>query len=358
MKQHLKSKKSIMKVLMRSLLLIFLCIIFYLGWYQLFYHSPRLDAGIASKEFIFKGHRNIVTAVRFFPNDQLMITSSVDSTVRIWERSSGRIVREIRQPEGISYMDLSTDGQYIVTGSYDSEVRLYRVSDGRLLHELKGSQGTIWTVAISADGKRIASSGDDALIRIWDAETGTLLRILKGHNRIVWSVKFSPDGTQLASGSFDWTFKLWNLQDGKIIWDNHDHAETVVDLAFSHNGNMLATTSDDKTIRVWNVNEMSLLKTMKVEEHVQAVAFSPDDKRVMTGGRDKPMPGELLQNIFGDSHYNPGVSARLWDVSTGQLLETFQSHANDVMDVAYSHDGNWVATASADHTVEVWRIRK
>ena len=97
---------------------------------------------------------------------------------------------------------------------------------------------------------------------------------------------------------------------------------------------------------------------MKVAEHVQAVAFSPDGKRLMTGGRDKPMVGEFLQNIFGDSKYNTGVSARLWEVETGKLLQTFSMHGNDVMDVAYSHDRNWVATASADKTVELWRINK
>ena len=97
---------------------------------------------------------------------------------------------------------------------------------------------------------------------------------------------------------------------------------------------------------------------MKVPEHVQAIDFSPDDKRLLTGGRDKPMIGELLQNFFGDSKINPGVSARLWDLTTGSLLQTFSRHANDAMDVAYSHDGNWIATASADKTVEIWKLNR
>jgi WD40 repeat protein len=95
---------------------------------------------------------------------------------------------------------------------------------------------------------------------------------------------------------------------------------------------------------------------MKVAEHVQAVAFSQDDKRLITGGRDKPMIGEFLQEIFGDSKFNPGVSARLWNVETGALLQTFSSHANDVMDVAFSHDGKRIGTASADRTAEIWKL--
>jgi len=241
---------------------------------------------------------------------------------------------------------------------YDSTVRFWDLNEGTLIREFKGHAGTVWHVAINADNKKIASGGNDGIVNIWDAETGNLLHRLTGHKRIVWSVKFSPDGTQVASASFDYTFKLWNVADGKLLWDNKEHKETVVDLAFSHNGKMLASTSDDKTIKTWNIAERKLLRTMKVAEHVQAVAFSPDDKRLVTGGRDKPMIGEFLQEIFGDSKFNPGVSARLWDVETGTLLQTFSKHGNDVTDVAYSHNGKWVATASADKTVEVWSLNK
>jgi WD40 repeat protein len=226
------------------------------------------------------------------------------------------------------------------------------------MKEFTGHTGTVWCVAFSEDGNKIASSGDDAIVKIWDVQTGKLLRNLVGHKRIVWSVKFSRDDSKIASASFDYTFKLWNVANGNLLWDNKEHTETVVDLDFSHNGKMLATTSDDKKIMIWDFEQHKLLQSMKVAEHVQAVAFSSDDKRLMTGGRDKPMIGEFLQNIFGNSEFNRGVSGRLWDVQSGKLLQTFTHHTNDIMDLAYSHDGKWIATASADNTVDVWEIEK
>jgi WD40 repeat protein len=313
---------------------------------------------VAKLEMVFDKHKHIVTSVRFSPNDSLVITSSVDSTIKIWIRESGEIVREIKQSSGIAYMDLSNDGSYVVTGSYDSMVRVWRINDGALIKEFKGHNGTVWAVAFNNDGKKIVSAGDDAIVNIWDVETGNLLHTLQGHKRIVWSVKFSRDGTKVASSSFDFTIKLWNVANGKLLWDNKGHSATVVDLAFSHNDKLLASTSDDKTIKIWNVAEQKLIGTMKVAEHVQAVEFSPDDKRLMTGGRDKPMIGEFLQGIFGDSKFNPGVSARLWDVETAVLLQTFTTHTNDVMDVAFSHDGKLIATASADQTVDLWVLNK
>ncbi|MEO6405085.1 MAG: WD40 repeat domain-containing protein [Ferruginibacter sp.] len=338
------------------LLLTLLIIIGVLAYVHFIYQPPKVDSGFVKLRYTFSRHTHIVTGVRFTPNDSLLITGSVDSTLMLWNRATGAVIRTIRQPGGITYLDLSTDGNFVVTGSYDGIVRIWNISNGALMQELKGSKGTVWTVAFSSDGKFVAASGDDRDIKIWRTETGELMHTLKGHKRIVWSVKFSPDGRTLASASYDYSLKLWNVADGKLLRDNHEHKETVVDIAFSHNGKMLASTSDDCTIKLWNTAGGSLIRSMKVPEHVQAVAFSPDDTLLMTGGRDKTMAGELVQNFFGTAENNKGVSARLWDVSTGTLLHSFTHHNDDVMDIAYSHDGRWIATASADKTVDVWEV--
>src|SRR6187397_203494 len=143
------------------ILLPLLIVLSVLAYYQLLYRSERVDNGIAKLELIFDKHKDIVTSVRFSPGDFLIVTSSVDSTIKIWKRESGEMVKEIKQPSGIAYMDLSTDGNYVVTGNYDSTVRLWRVTDGVLLKEFKGHSGTVWTVAFSNDGKKIASGGND-----------------------------------------------------------------------------------------------------------------------------------------------------------------------------------------------------
>lgn len=323
------------------------------------YHSPDIiNNNIARLSKVFTEHKSDVWAVRFSPDGNLLASGSVDSTVIIRNVHTSDVMKILHQPQGITGIDFSGDGNYIATSSYDGKIRVWNVAEGKLSKTFAGHEGTAWCVAFSPDGKSVASCGEDKLVKIWDISTGNILRELKGHTLNIWAIKFSPDGKRLASGSFDRTVKLWDVSTGALLNNLNEHTEAVVDLAFSHDGKALATTSDDKTIKLWNAQSATLLKTFKVAEHVQAVAFSPDNKRLLTGGRDKDQIGEFVQNFTGNSKYFKGVSARLWDIATGQILQTFSQHENDVNDVAISPDGHWFATASSDATVELWRIEK
>ena len=67
---------------------------------------------------------------------------------------------------------------------------------------------------------------------------------------------------------------------------------------------------------------------------VEKVAFSPDDKWILTGSNDH--------------------TARLFDAQSGKQLQAFSGHTAGINDIAFSADGKWVLTASWDKTVRLW----
>ncbi len=69
---------------------------------------------------------------------------------------------------------------------------------------------------------------------------------------------------------------------------------------------------------------------------VYSVAFSRDGQRALSGSGD--------------------MTARLWDVSTGQMIRAFTGHADRVWSAAFSRDGKYVATGSGDRTARLWDI--
>ncbi|KAH0564746.1 hypothetical protein GP486_001874, partial [Trichoglossum hirsutum] len=68
--------------------------------------------------------------------------------------------------------------------------------------------------------------------------------------------------------------------------------------------------------------------------HIGGVAFSPD--------------GQLIASASDDD------TIRLWDVATGSCLSTLKGHPSYVGAVAFSPDGQLVASTFGDRTVRLW----
>ena len=105
-------------------------------------------------------------------------------------------------------VSFSPDGKTIASGSHDETIRLWETSTGKLIRTLTGHTGSIMSVSFSPDGKTIASGGYDNTIRLWETSTGKLIRTLIEHTDSVMSVSFSPDGKTIAL-----TERLWKLAD-------------------------------------------------------------------------------------------------------------------------------------------------
>jgi len=108
------------------------------------------------------------------------------------------------------------------------------------------------------------------------------------------------------------------------------------------------------------------------------VAFSPDGKRIVSGGADKmvrlwdtntgqpsgpPLSGHtesvftVAFSLVGDMIASAGKdkTVRLWNVDTGEPIgEPLTGQSGYILSVAFSPDGQRMASASTDKTIWIW----
>ncbi|MEH1966025.1 WD40 repeat domain-containing protein [Nostoc sp.] len=325
-----------------------------------------------------EGHSDEVNSVAYSPNGQQLASASTDKTIKIWDASSGQLLKTLTgHSNRVINVAYSPNGQQLASASTDKTIKIWDASSGKLLKTLIGHSDEVNSVAYSPNGQQLVSASADKTIKIWNVSSGKLLKTLTGHNKEVNSVTYSPNGQQLASASGDKTIKIWDVSSGKLLKTLTGHGSAVRSIAYSPNGQQLASASDDKTIKIWDASSGKLLKTLTGHSgEVYSVAYSPNGQQLASASFDSTIKiwdissGKPLNILTGYSNvvinvaYSPNgqqlasaswnLTIKIWDISSGKPLKTLTGHSSGFIRVAYSPNGQQLASTSADKTIKVW----
>src|ERR1035441_883357 len=153
------------------------------------------------------------------------------------------------------------------------------------------------------------------------------------------------------------------------------HADHIDAVAFSPDGKFLVTGSRDRTARVWDVASGREIRRFEDSDWVKFVAFLPDGRAVLTGSRHAVRLWDVATGrevrrfelkapncvaLAPDGRFiltgGSDNTARLWDLTTGQEVERFEGHSDEVIAVAFAPDGRSALTGSKDATLRLWEI--
>ncbi|KAL3471942.1 quinon protein alcohol dehydrogenase-like superfamily [Aspergillus californicus] len=97
--------------------------------------------------------------------------------------------------------------RYMVTSALDSTIRLWETTTGRCLRTFFGHLEGVW--ALGADTLRIVSGAEDRMIKIWDPRTGKCDRTFTGHLGPVTCIGLGD--SRFATGSEDCEVRMYSF---------------------------------------------------------------------------------------------------------------------------------------------------
>jgi WD40 repeat protein len=228
---------------------------------------------------------------------------------------------------------MASDGRLAASFLHDHAILFWDPAKaqalGRIELDQKEKRGDWFAFAFSPNGKFAASGkwfppirpeSDEPLentVNIWDVKAGKRVKSFRASPAPVVRLMFAPDGETLAVIAFPARLELWHLPTGRLLremylTDIEESAQTIMagrafalpPIAFAAHGQWIAFTHQE--------GEIVLLETMTGKEiqtlhghqgAISSVAFSPDSRRLLSGGRDTTA---LLWSVLPE---NPALPA-------------------------------------------------
>lgn len=278
-------------------------------------------------------HESDVTDALLSTDNSILITASLDGSVRLWDFQNGSPLEVFNYGTDVLDIDLSPNGRLIAAGRKDGFVSIINLDIRKNVYNYNFSRGPVGIVQFHPSGDWLAIGTKNGSVRLWKVMSGFLLGG-PVHDSEIFNMAFSPDGKLVVSASEDSTARVARAETGRqtlVI----QHPDWVEDVAFGPDSSWFVTVSDDKIVRVIDAESGQEKIRMQHGSFVQRVEVSPNGEWILSTGYD--------------------LTARLWDSQTGALM--FEASIDGIGSaLLFSQDGNEIIVGDRNGNITIWDI--
>ena len=207
-------------------------------------------------------------------------------------------------------------------------------------HKMTEHSSNIETVTISNDGKLMATGGWDGHVHLYtfDSLGNPVMKIVyTGHLGAVISLNFSSNNKYLVSSSKDYSSRIWNIDTPSKHKVFNLHLEPVTASFIDPSYKYIISASLDGTIRTTSMNDPLKSKVIKLSGPINDLQLSRDKKYFYAA-------------IKG------GIVKKIETAGKNAEVMSFVGHTDEINALELSPDGNFLATASSDKSIQIWNL--
>ncbi|KAK3816668.1 MAG: WD40-repeat-containing domain protein [Benniella sp.] len=147
---------------------------------------------------------------------------------------------------------------------------------------------------------------------------------------------YSPDGETIAVRLSKGSLKVYSTSNWETLWTSEGHRGRVV---YSPNSSQIASGSSiDHTVRLWDIRTGTCIQTLNGHDsNILSIAYSPQGDQIASSSDDKTI--------------------KIWDVESGECRIIWIGHTRYVSEVIYSPKGTQIASRSYE-IVRIWDVEK
>ncbi|KAK7253078.1 hypothetical protein RIF29_37491 [Crotalaria pallida] len=232
---------------------------------------------------------------------------------------------------------------------------------------------------------KLLAGFEDSNAWMWNKDNEiSPITYLTGHGSRVTCGDFTPDGGKICTGSADKTLRIWNSSGEiiKIVEGHGYHTEGLACLAISSTSTLALTGSEDGSACFVNIGKGRVISSLASSPScsIKCVGFSPSDSSLAAiGGMDKRLViWDIQHSLSRDTcAHEAGVTClawvgswcvatgckdgivRLWDIRSGESVETFRGHSGEIQSLSVSANGDYIVSVSLkDPTARVFDVGK
>ncbi|OQS07356.1 wd repeat-containing protein [Thraustotheca clavata] len=307
--------------------------------------SEGLDAN--NNSFMTFRHKASITALAVIKTTQQLCAGTQDNLIVVWELNEFTPAYSLQgHNRSIMCLENVPDTQILISASVDQTMRVW---DGdnqfQCVQILTGYNGHILSMTSTNDTLFMACQDTKVKVAAIHAKSPhtvlsptTEWRTFSNHHGFVYGIHYvTPDvpgkKPMLFTCSSDNSIVSWDTQDMTVLASLHSHRGSVLDLVSV--GNQLFSASQDKTICCWDLDTMRCNGILKGHTAAVLTLCSLEDKnRICSGSADE--------------------TVRIWNTQSLACVHTLHGHRGGVSSILSTE--MFVFSASEDSTVKVWDI--